>query len=807
MPCSKRSTRRKFYGSKPCDKLVATKNRLGSCCYQTDIPYLKNVSAIYTHKTRTTEEGSPFMDEVVEYIRKYHMPSDDDEVGIRPMTEKGMNLLILAEKFRSNVPLNIYLTKESGFMPLPDSAGHVTYIVQDLQDIKVPSNKMMTITGNTSSVVYGSIDYFDNSSEDIVKRVKGLTYLKVDVPLVTTISEAGLLRDVVTKMIDLGKLIANDIVFTRTAFNFTFVSSTLSSADSIRSSLIDMPFEDYPKGSLYQEQVGDRRITIQIVNSQYRDVACTLKVEQEESVEQIATRESVERTRIELVSQQLRERDSLNTRQQTAINALELSREDVSYISQDILQVLRQQGTPVHESSLQMLNEPTEDEMTTHILEQEYLDAKRVIGGTYTRLEYRNLLNNVKKAEQNLKEWEKRFPLTSSLLTPSLNAVESTKQKDRLAIGAVRIMRAGREQGSNEERNKRLERIRYQKNRSGADPHFALREASKQVLLAIGISTHELKGFFAHKNVVNARKVYTAAFSIRGNLTTAHARVIENASSEKAKTEYQLGEWEKKDRLLGNFMEASLLSRSSYTQRETHFIQQRTERSEMVINEYYTLLLSDQTQEPGQEQPQQNTSVPLVEPRPSRRIPRSIPPETVPSRLPIVNVPKLPTQSGDKDMLMNSMATDIITFEEMSVSAYLEQDAKNMILFESNFKPHFTNIDDLRVAMEDGIVYGCKKVSTRLRQTLSNVDVKTELFNARRIGPLSGYIDAKNLKSAIHSVQEGLSSRMFLITESVRDVPAVISKKVFNQMDDLVSANHCQAGAEGSVHNVIQFVF
>jgi len=177
--------------------------------------------------------------------------------------------------------------------------------------------------------------------------------------------------------------------------------------------------------------------------------------------------------------------------------------------------------------------------------------------------------------------------------------------------------------------------------------------------------------------------------------------------------------------------------------------------------------------------------------------------QRLPSVNPSVNVPKLSTYKGD-ETLLESIATDIITFEDMSVSDYLDQDEKNIVLFEHNLKPHFTNIDDLKVAMEDGIVYGCKEVSTRLIQPLSNVDVKNELFNARRIGTLSGYINAKNLKSAIHSAESGDSSKLFLITKGIRSVPAVISKKVFNQMDNIVSANHCQVGAEGEVHNVME---
>ena len=141
----------------------------------------------------------------------------------------------------------------------------------------------------------------------------------------------------------------------------------------------------------------------------------------------------------------------------------------------------------------------------------------------------------------------------------------------------------------------------------------------------------------------------------------------------------------------------------------------------------------------------------------------------------------------------------------MTVKKYLEENSSNMILFESNLKPHFTNKDDLRVAMEDGIVFGCKKVSTRVIQSPDNVETGIELFNARRIGPIPGYINAKKLTYSIQSVESGNSSRMFLITEKTRSVPAVISKKLFNDMDSAVSANHCQAGAEGDVHDIVEF--
>lgn len=161
------------------------------------------------------------------------------------------------------------------------------------------------------------------------------------------------------------------------------------------------------------------------------------------------------------------------------------------------------------------------------------------------------------------------------------------------------------------------------------------------------------------------------------------------------------------------------------------------------------------------------------------RVPEQHPPRTI---RPSIGIPKLPRQRAG-DGLMASVSTDIITFEDMTVEKYLGENKNNMIIFESSFKPHFTNNDDLGVAMEDGIVYGCKKVSTRVIQSPENVDTGTELFNARIVGPISGYINANNLISAMEAVKHGQSSRMFLIKENVRTVPAVISKKLFNNMD------------------------
>lgn len=143
--------------------------------------------------------------------------------------------------------------------------------------------------------------------------------------------------------------------------------------------------------------------------------------------------------------------------------------------------------------------------------------------------------------------------------------------------------------------------------------------------------------------------------------------------------------------------------------------------------------------------------------------------------------------------VLKKTATDIITFEEKTVEDYLKEDPKNMVIL-SDQAVHFTNEDDIAVAMRDGIVYACKAANGHLLQDASNVESDVELFNSRRIGTLGGYIIADHLRAAT-----GAQSRIVKLSYSIKTVPTVISKKVYHGQDDLVSANHCQPGAEGGV--------
>jgi len=100
-------------------------------------------------------------------------------------------------------------------------------------------------------------------------------------------------------------------------------------------------------------------------------------------------------------------------------------------------------------------------------------------------------------------------------------------------------------------------------------------------------------------------------------------------------------------------------------------------------------------------------------------------------------------------------------------------------------------------------IYECKEANHHLQQSASNV-VLVDLFNARRIGTLPGYIKNDQLRAAAKMTSvDTSSSRIFGVSGPVRQIPAVISKRVYHGIDDLVSANHCQVGAEGGIFEII----
>ena len=149
------------------------------------------------------------------------------------------------------------------------------------------------------------------------------------------------------------------------------------------------------------------------------------------------------------------------------------------------------------------------------------------------------------------------------------------------------------------------------------------------------------------------------------------------------------------------------------------------------------------------------------------------------------------------DLLIHLMATDIMDLEEKHVDDYLKEDPMNMVILDGN-NPLFTNVDALSSHMEDSVVFACKTVGY---YGSSNVEHTKELFNPRKLGFVSGYIENDSIRKAMRlTVLE--NKRIYRLSGSIRKIPAVVSQLVYEGRTGLVSANHCQAGADGDVRTI-----
>jgi len=155
--------------------------------------------------------------------------------------------------------------------------------------------------------------------------------------------------------------------------------------------------------------------------------------------------------------------------------------------------------------------------------------------------------------------------------------------------------------------------------------------------------------------------------------------------------------------------------------------------------------------------------------------------------------------------IFEEKSMDMISLEEKSVIDFLREDLFNFIIVQAisgkNFV-HFVNVKNIFENIEDGTVFPCNEVGT---VSISNVDSKTELFNARRISTIYGYLDMNSFLEALENVTKKNKRIYFLDSIEEQSVKAVVSKLHFQGRTGMVSANHCQGGSEGNVFNLVEF--
>jgi len=193
-----------------------------------------------------------------------------------------------------------------------------------------------------------------------------------------------------------------------------------------------MAFEDGPNGSIYREQITDRILTVEIVNPQYRDVTCLMKVDKAETLEQI-TRE------LEAV-----EPPVPITRDIPPPVPITRNIPPPVPITRDIPDSRAPRQFQLQEHFADLSSRYTPEQIWRFRLEMDVLKAKNARQNIRNARDLRIADNIVSESVKQLKKWEKRAKsrgvnIDSSLLSDRLSYSKMLEKYARLDEGALYV--------------------------------------------------------------------------------------------------------------------------------------------------------------------------------------------------------------------------------------------------------------------------------------------------------------------------------------------------------------------------------
>ncbi len=142
---------------------------------------------------------------------------------------------------------------------------------------------------------------------------------------------------------------------------------------------------------------------------------------------------------------------------------------------------------------------------------------------------------------------------------------------------------------------------------------------------------------------------------------------------------------------------------------------------------------------------------------------------------------------------------DAVMQDDITVLEFLQDDARNIVIVDGK-KIHLVNVRNIENYMEEAIVFACREVG---HFAPSNVETDIELYNARKSGVIiSGYLTASSVREATREAVRS-NKRIYTLSETIREIPAIVNQMVFQGRSDMVSADHCQEGAGGIVRDLV----
>lgn len=149
--------------------------------------------------------------------------------------------------------------------------------------------------------------------------------------------------------------------------------------------------------------------------------------------------------------------------------------------------------------------------------------------------------------------------------------------------------------------------------------------------------------------------------------------------------------------------------------------------------------------------------------------------------------------------IMHLVGTDH-KLEEMHVDEYLKDDPLNFVVLERN-NVFFANLRRLDQNLVKGTLLECIIIDGDNRGP-SNVKTLDEMFNARHMAAIFGYIPMSSMKRAMEHIH-AQTVRVFRLSKPIRHMGSAVSRDIFDDQADITSGLHCQEGTGGQLKSMI----
>lgn len=167
----------------------------------------------------------------------------------------------------------------------------------------------------------------------------------------------------------------------------------------------------------------------------------------------------------------------------------------------------------------------------------------------------------------------------------------------------------------------------------------------------------------------------------------------------------------------------------------------------------------------------------------------------------IINlIPQKTLEMSNVTLPPDATGFDVMEGDEVTVSAYLAQNPRNVVLVLKN-QYFLANKDTIRRLMQDGSVFKfpCKSVYHVLMVSPNLVVPDKPIFTLRSIGLYEGFLLYSELKELVSNP----NIRAVELVEQER-VPSSASLQMLTPQSNALSAAHCQEGQDGMVYEMRQ---